>query len=84
MCRRKLLQARGWHAISIPYFTWSTIPTAEEQQTYLRMLIPAAALQAASASPEEAQAMSAPPIGEPSGGVAVAADDSAQDAPGNI
>ena len=51
VCRRKLLQACGWHAISIPYFQWNSLASAAAQKTYLRAVLPPAALQACSVAP---------------------------------
>ena len=58
-CRRKLLAARGWRVISVPYFDWSTKSGAEQQQAYLRSLLPEDALETCkipAAAPEAAVA----------------------------
>jgi len=39
ICRKKLLEARGWRVISVPYFKWAALESGEPQQRYLAGLL---------------------------------------------
>ena len=53
------MQARGWHVVSIPYYQWSSLAGGDSQQAYLRDVLPAAALEACAASPQQPLARNA-------------------------
>lgn len=56
VCRRKLMEARGWQVVSIPFFEWSPLAGSQQQQAYLRDRLPAAAIEACTTTPEAAAA----------------------------
>lgn len=39
LARRRLLAARGWTVVSVPFWHWDTAPTSHAKQVYLTKVI---------------------------------------------
>lgn len=45
LCRLRCLEARGWHAISVPHMAWYSMPGLPERAQYLKGLMEAVGWQ---------------------------------------